>query len=112
MKKWFAISTRLGMARAEIDLPEHQIELWELPELLWPLAEACEALAREANVAAGKCVSCKAGCGACCRQLVCVSSAEAEMLRREVETMPEQQRDEIKARFATAESKLRAAGLW
>lgn len=50
--------------------------------------------------AEGKSISCKAGCGACCRQLVPVSEAEAFDLRRVVDEMPESRRMEIERKFA------------
>jgi Fe-S-cluster containining protein len=60
---------------------------------------------------AGLTVSCKAGCGACCRQLVPVSETEAFHLRDLVEAMPEPRRTEVKARFAAALARLAEAGL-
>ncbi len=50
----------------------------------------------------GKEVSCKAGCGACCRQVVPISEAEAYQLAELVENMPEPRRSEIKRRFEEA----------
>ncbi len=54
----------------------------------------------------GKAISCKAGCGACCRQLVPVSEAEAFDLRDLVENKPEPRRTEIQGRFADGMEKL------
>jgi len=50
----------------------------------------------------GKSISCKAGCGACCRQPVPVSEAEAFDLAELVENMPEPRRSKIKERFDKA----------
>lgn len=52
--------------------------------------------------AEGKEISCKAGCGACCRQAVPISEIEAYQLAELVETMPEPRRTEVKKRFADA----------
>lgn len=49
---------------------------------------------------AGKPISCKAACGACCRQPLLISEAEAFNLAALVESMPEERRDRIKQRFA------------
>src|SRR5215470_292120 len=62
----------------------------------------------EAN---GKTVSCRKGCGACCRQAVPVSIAEARAIHALVERMPEPRRGAIRARFAAARERLQAAGL-
>ena len=50
--------------------------------------------------AEGKEISCKAGCGACCRQAVPISEIEAYQLAELVEAMPEPRRTEVKKRFA------------
>ena len=48
----------------------------------------------------GKEISCKAGCGACCRQPLLISEAEVFNLAELVESMPEPRRGTIKKRFA------------
>lgn len=47
----------------------------------------------------GEQVSCKAGCGACCRQAVPLAEIEAFQIAELVENMPEPRRSEIKRRF-------------
>ena len=59
----------------------------------------------------GKAISCRKGCGACCRQLVPVSRTEGERLLQLVEAMPDERRETLKARFAAAEAAIEAAGL-
>jgi Fe-S-cluster containining protein len=56
-------------------------------------------------------VSCRAGCGACCRQPVPVSESEARGLRRLVDNMPEPRRSQIRERFADAVRRLDKSGL-
>jgi Fe-S-cluster containining protein len=55
-------------------------------------------------------VSCKKGCGACCRQMVPVSSVEARYLADLVEDMSEPRRSEIRERFAAALRRLEENG--
>jgi Fe-S-cluster containining protein len=62
-------------------------------------------------IAEGEKISCRAGCGACCRQPVPVSEAEAHMIAGLVEAMPEPRRSEIRARFAAAERTLEETAL-
>lgn len=50
----------------------------------------------------GKTISCKAGCGACCRQAVPISEIEAYQLAELVESMPEPKRSEVRMRFTKA----------
>ncbi len=61
--------------------------------------------------AAGRTISCRAGCGACCRQLVPISQAEARALVRLVAEMPEPRRSEVRRRFEAALEALDAVGL-
>lgn len=60
---------------------------------------------------AGKRVSCRPGCGACCRQLVAVSVIEAVALADVVNAMPGPRRAAVKERFGTALNRLEAAQL-
>ncbi|HKB03948.1 MAG TPA: YkgJ family cysteine cluster protein [Gemmataceae bacterium] len=59
----------------------------------------------------GEHISCRKGCGACCRQPVQVSESEALALARLVEAMPEPRRADVRARFADAIRRLDDAGL-
>lgn len=56
-------------------------------------------------------VSCCAGCGACCRQLVVISLAEAAALAKLVASLPVERQSVIRQRFADALTRLEAAGL-
>jgi len=60
---------------------------------------------------AGKTISCRKGCGACCRQLVPISRTEGEALLALVEAMPKERRKAVRARFAAAEAAIVHAGL-
>jgi Fe-S-cluster containining protein len=59
----------------------------------------------------GKAISCRKGCGACCRQLVPVSRTEGERLLQVVEAMPSEGREALLAKFAAAETAIEVAGL-
>lgn len=61
--------------------------------------------------AAGREVSCRKGCGACCRQLVPVSHAEAHALADLVDAMPGRRRKRMRERFATAVATLSQSDL-
>lgn len=61
--------------------------------------------------AAGRKISCRAGCGACCRQLVPISQAEARSLVRLVAEMPEPRQSEVRGRFEASLAALDAVGL-
>lgn len=71
------------------------------------LAERAEAKAR----GEGSAVSCRAGCGACCRQLVPISPSEAHALAQLVEAMPEPRRSRVRQRFEAALEALDKGGV-
>jgi len=58
----------------------------------------------------GREVSCKAGCGACCRQAVPLSVPEAFDIARIVEDMPEERKKKVTERFEAAIQKLAETG--
>lgn len=87
-----------------------------VPNAAVPAAEIVPALQGLVNAVVeaaetGQAISCRKGCGACCRQLVPVSRTEGERLLQVVEAMPSEQRKTLLARFAAAESAIEAAGL-
>jgi len=59
----------------------------------------------------GKAISCRKGCGACCRQLVPISRTEGERLLELIERLPVARRESVVARFAAAAQSLKQAGL-
>jgi Fe-S-cluster containining protein len=60
---------------------------------------------------AGEEVSCRAGCAACCRQLVPIATIEATALRDLLDRMPAERAAVIRKRFATAVEQMERAGL-
>ena len=59
----------------------------------------------------GKEISCRAGCGACCRQLVAISAVEAAALAEWVARMPSERQAVIRERFAEGIRRLEAGGI-
>ena len=57
----------------------------------------------------GKKISCRAGCGACCRQPVPVSLTEARRLAALVEELPEPRRGEVRSKFTEIERRVEEA---
>lgn len=56
-------------------------------------------------------ISCKAGCGACCRQIVPISEHEARRIAEVVEAMPEERQAQVRQRFHNAMTAFRDLGL-
>src|SRR5215211_7890474 len=87
-----------------------------VPNAAVPAAEIVPALQGLVNAVVeaaerDKAISCRKGCGACCRQLVPVSRTEGERLLQVMDAMPAERRELLKTRFAAAEAAIEAAGL-
>jgi Fe-S-cluster containining protein len=97
--------------RTAITVPVGPTRLVELLPLAHGLADAVTGMAEKAVEKQGQKITCKKGCGACCRSLVPISAAEARSLRELVEKLPEPRRSHVLARFAEAVGRLDQAGL-
>jgi Fe-S-cluster containining protein len=75
------------------------------------ITNAVVAEAERQTEAEGRPISCRAGCGACCRQLVPITEVEARALRDRIDGLPEPRKSEVLRRFAEARDRLEAAGL-
>jgi Fe-S-cluster containining protein len=89
-----------------IIVPSAAVPATEVVPALQGLVNAVVAAAE-----AGKAISCRKGCGACCRQLVPISRTEGERLIALIEAMPEPRREAVVARFADGAAALERAGL-
>jgi Fe-S-cluster containining protein len=85
---------------AEVNLPDQPIRPVDLLPVLNAFDDALIGTAVDKVEAAGQRVSCRAGCGACCRQVVPISETEAFHLAGVISAMPEEQRARVTARFA------------
>lgn len=95
----------------EIGVPVRPVRARELLPLFRQVADTLAAVAAEEMGKAGRAISCRAGCAACCRQPVPVALAEARELVAMVEKMPEPKRSEIRGRFADARRRMEEDGL-
>jgi Fe-S-cluster containining protein len=89
-----------------ITVPSGPVAAHEVVPALQGLVNAVVAAAGQ-----GKEISCRKGCGACCRQLVPVSRTEGERLLGVIEAMPPERRRELGARFAAAATAYFALGI-
>jgi Fe-S-cluster containining protein len=107
----FALNVGGATLRATVQLPTGRTTLTELLPILRAVENAIgDQVAAEAE-AAGRPISCRAGCGACCRQLVPLSLFEAEAMTEWLKTLPEERQERLRQRFHEALSGLRDAGI-
>ena len=83
----------------------------DLLPLARDIADAVVAQTQLAVQAAGQHITCRAGCGACCRSLVAISEVEARRLHSVVQALPAARRIAVHERFNQALSALQQAGL-
>jgi Fe-S-cluster containining protein len=91
----------------------HPITVANAPVPAAEIVPALQGLVNAVVAAAekGQAISCRKGCGACCRQLVPVSRTEGERLLQVVDALPLDRREALLARFVAAEAAIEAAGL-
>lgn len=94
-----------------ITVPSGRVAATEVLPALQGLVNAVVDAAERAVTADGKEISCRKGCGACCRQLVPVSRSEGERLLAVVQALPAARRAALAERFAAAEAAIVAGGL-
>jgi Fe-S-cluster containining protein len=97
--------------KVKVTVPAGPTRLRQMLPMVQTLADRVVAGAVQATEAEGRTISCKAGCGACCRQLVPIAEVEARHIRDVTLGLPEPRRSEIQARFAAARQRLEASGM-
>lgn len=100
------IRARFGALQGNLAVPPGELRLAEFAWNFLPLGDRLVGMAAQAAAKANRPVSCAKGCGACCRQAVPLSPAEAWMLADQVATYPAERRETILGRFAQARARL------
>jgi len=107
----FSLAYGDGQITATAEVPSGKTNLTQLLPILQALDDSLIGAAISEAVAEGRSISCKAGCGACCRQLVPISIFEAEALTAWMRTLPESGQQELAQRFDRALRTLAASGI-
>ncbi len=95
---------------ASARVPTGRVPLVQIIPVIHGIASALAQAGIEDVQEEGKTVSCRAGCGACCRQAVPVTEAEAQYLAALVESLPAAHQEEVRERFREAIGRVEAAG--
>lgn len=96
---------------ASARVPAGPVRVVDILPVLHNLASAVVAVGQEQAREQGKAISCRPGCGACCRQIVPISEMDARYLAALVEAMPEARRAQVVERFRAAVARLEELGL-
>jgi Fe-S-cluster containining protein len=97
--------------RLKMSMPTGMVQPSNLLPLFQSIADSFVGLALKDAEAKGDKVSCRKGCGVCCRQLVPISEVEARQILVLVNDMPEPRSSEIRKRFEARRLRLQEAGL-
>lgn len=100
-----------GSTTLKVEVPSISRTSIDLLPAIRRIDDALVASAEQASEAAGRPVTCREGCGACCRQLVPITEPEAQALAALVKSFPGDHRRRIETRFEAAETRLADAGL-
>jgi Fe-S-cluster containining protein len=95
----------------EVTVPTAPVPPGAILPVFRVLSAAIEAVVASGLEEQGKRISCRAGCGACCRQLVPITKIEARYLAELVHSLPEPRQTVIRSRFAEVIRRLDAAGI-
>jgi Fe-S-cluster containining protein len=87
-------------------IPNAPMRMADLLPVLLSFDSAFVGMAADKSQSDGAQITCRAGCAACCRQLVPISEAEAIYLAELVAGMPAERQEQVRRRFAGAISAL------
>jgi len=107
-----ALNTPAGRLTTAIDVPAGLIPITAIVPVTRRLGEEAAQLEAQQAIEAGKTISCRMGCAACCRMLVPLSPPEAFALREYVEQLPTDRRTLLLNRLSDTKDRLKQADLW
>jgi Fe-S-cluster containining protein len=110
-KAQFSLPVQGAVLRGTVQVPAGKTTLTELLPIIQNLGNVIIDTVSSQAQAAGRQISCKAGCGACCRQMVPLSIFEAEALTEWLRSLPAERQAELAERFHRALCALRDAGM-
>jgi Fe-S-cluster containining protein len=111
VKASFSIPVAGVFLQASAHVPAGRTTLTELLPIIQNLENVIVGRVTEEVAARGEPISCRAGCGACCRQLVPLNIFEAEALTDWMRSLPPERQEALAERFHRALSALRDAGV-
>jgi Fe-S-cluster containining protein len=104
----FELKIRDKVLGATVNLPSDAVR----PAQLLPVFQRLGDAVIRASIPDQSKISCRAGCGACCRQLVPLAESEAFYLANVIRAMHPARRDAILSRFEELVDKLKSTGMF
>jgi Fe-S-cluster containining protein len=107
----FALKVQNANIEVRAQLPEGPVSPTVLLPILQGLSNSlCELTVQTAN-RLGEQLSCREGCGACCRQAVPISPVEARAIAEWLHGQPEERQTVLRERFRKAAARLEESGI-
>lgn len=107
----FALQLEEGSIEVEAKLPVGEVAPAVLLPVLRDLSDTLSEVAVRRAGRVGKPLSCREGCGACCRQAVPITAVEARAIADWLGALPEKRQAELRARFRQAAATLDESGI-
>ncbi|MFY9936667.1 MAG: YkgJ family cysteine cluster protein [Silvibacterium sp.] len=107
----FALKVQDTRIDVNAQLPEGPIRPAVLLPIIQNLSNSLSEIAERRAELLGRHVSCREGCGACCRQAVPITPVEAGMLSEWIAAQPEERKAILRARFRHAAERLEGSGI-
>jgi Fe-S-cluster containining protein len=107
----FSLRIGEGTLNASVAVPAGKTTLTELLPVLQDFDSSLINRVVGEAAEAGHPISCRKGCGACCRQMVPLSIFEAEFLGQWFSTLPVERQTELETRFRKGFIRLKEAGV-
>jgi Fe-S-cluster containining protein len=107
----FALQIQGARVDVSAQLPDGPIRPAVLLPIIQDLSNSISTLTENEAARQDKPISCREGCGACCRQAVPISPVEARMLSEWIDVQPDVRREVLRARFRAAAAHLEESGI-
>jgi Fe-S-cluster containining protein len=107
----FALKVQDATVEFRAQLPEGAVRPAVLLPILQSLSDAMTGITERNLDRLGTKISCREGCGACCRQAVPISPVEASALAEWLGEQPEQRQRVLRERFRQAAARLEESGI-
>ncbi len=107
-----ALNTPVGRLTTAVDVPTGFIPITSIVPFARRLGEEAAQLEIQHATEAGRTISCRIGCAACCRMLVPLSAPESFALREYIEQLPTDRRTHLLNRLSDTKDRLSREGLW
>ena len=107
----FALKIQGATVNISAQLPDGPVRPTVLLPIIQDLSTSVSSLTEREAARVGRPISCREGCGACCRQAVPISPVEARMFSEWIDAQPEERREVLRARFRAAAARLEESGI-